>query len=365
MSNIKIEYGDLIAFHPGYYLNDVIEDMEISQNELAKRLETNGKTISLLLSGDISLSNELAKKLSQMLGTSVDVWIGLQKKYEEECCKIEQKKELELELATLKNLDYNYFSSINVVKSTKNKLEQIVNLRSYLKVSSLNVLKSQDLFLACRTSVNNVNEKNIINTNAWIQTGVNIAKSIKCSPFNGSKLKKHIDDIREMTKQPTHVFYPRLKEIFSSCGVAFFVLKYLPNSGINGAVKWLNKEKVLLVLNDRGKDADKFWFSLFHEIGHILQQKKRQVYVSINSKMSLGMADPESEKDADSFASNALVPEEKYSQFLSNKNFTYNAIREFANNIGIHECIVIGRLQHDRYIDWKEHSHCKLKYEIK
>ena len=92
---IKVEYKDTIAFHPGYYVKDVIDDLEMSQCEFAKRLEITDKTLSKLLSGEASLSKEIAKKMSQMLGTSVEVWLELQKKYEDKCCRIEQQNELE------------------------------------------------------------------------------------------------------------------------------------------------------------------------------------------------------------------------------------------------------------------------------
>ena len=92
---IKVEYKDIIAFHPGYYVKDVIDDLEMSQCEFAKRLEISDKTLSKLLSGEASLSKEIAKKMSQMLGTSVEVWLELQKKYEDKCCQIEQQNELE------------------------------------------------------------------------------------------------------------------------------------------------------------------------------------------------------------------------------------------------------------------------------
>ena len=49
----KTEYQDIIAFHPGYYLKEIVEDMEITQDEFAKRLNTTPKTISKLLSGQI------------------------------------------------------------------------------------------------------------------------------------------------------------------------------------------------------------------------------------------------------------------------------------------------------------------------
>ena len=63
MSNIE-QYKEIVAFHPGYYIAEIIEDMGISQAEFAARLGTNTKTLSYLLNGRANITNDLAKKLS-------------------------------------------------------------------------------------------------------------------------------------------------------------------------------------------------------------------------------------------------------------------------------------------------------------
>ena len=89
MSNV-IEYKDIVAFHPGYYIADIIDDMEISQNEFAARMGTTAKTLSKLINGQANISNDLAKKLSVMLGTSVEVWQNLQNTYDQKLLEIQQ-----------------------------------------------------------------------------------------------------------------------------------------------------------------------------------------------------------------------------------------------------------------------------------
>ena len=365
----KVEYKDIIAFHPGYYVKDVIEDLEMSQCEFAKRLEITDKTLSKLLSGEASLSKEIAKKMSQMLGTSVEVWLELQKKYEDKCCQIEQLKELERETKCLENIDYSYFSKLNVVTPTKNKKEKVQNLRKYLQVASLCTLGKPDLLAACKTSVPEVEVKHVINANAWIQTGINFAKNMVCGPFNEKKLKNSLMEIRQMTMQDPTVFYPRLIKMLSECGVALVALPYLKNSGINGAVKWLNNDKVLLLINDRSKAADLFWFALFHELKHVLQNRKKAVYISYekksDSRLTLGADDAESEKDANEFAADFLVPPKQYQKFINAGDFFEEKIKTFAEEIGVGQGIVIGRLQHDGYVDWKDKlSSLKEQYVI-
>lgn len=89
MSNL-IEYKDIVAFHPGYYIADIIEDMEISQAEFATRVGTTVKTLSKLINGQVNISNDLAKKLSVMMGTSPKVWLNLQSAYNQKLIEIEQ-----------------------------------------------------------------------------------------------------------------------------------------------------------------------------------------------------------------------------------------------------------------------------------
>ena len=94
MSNI-MEYKDIVAFHPGYYIADIIEDMGISQVEFATRMGTTTKTLSYLLNGQANISNDLAKKLSVMMGTGVDVWLNLQNTYDQKLIEIQKAKEFD------------------------------------------------------------------------------------------------------------------------------------------------------------------------------------------------------------------------------------------------------------------------------
>ena len=46
MSNKIVEYKDLIAFHPGQYVEELIEDYNVTQKEFAERLGVSAKTVS-------------------------------------------------------------------------------------------------------------------------------------------------------------------------------------------------------------------------------------------------------------------------------------------------------------------------------
>lgn len=356
------EYENIIAFHPGFYIEEIIEELEMTQEEFAKRLDVSAKTISKLVNAQIPLSDDIASKISIMLGISVETLMNLQKTYDLKVLEIEKAQKLNTQKEVVKEIDYNYFVENKILAVAKSIEEKIENLCSYLRVSDLTLLKKPDLLASFRTSVQTVTEKNIINSNVWLQTAINFGLNKTVDSFDEKKLKAAIPEIRSMTLMDPKDFLPQLEKIFRECGVAFVLLPSLKNCGVNGVVKWYG-DKVVLAINDRNSYADTFWFSLFHEIGHILQQKKKKVI--INDK-ALSQTGEDLEKEADQFARDVLLPQDEYEAFLNcgPNGITYNRICFFAQRMGIHPGIIIGRLQHDGHIRFSRFTEKRVKYQI-
>lgn len=362
MSNVK-EYKDIVAFHPGYYIADIIEDMQISQAEFAARMGTTTKTLSKLINGQANISNDLAKKLSVMMGTSVDVWQNLQNTYDQKLIEIQQARDFDEQAEIVKQIDYKYFVEVVGLPSTRKTREKAANLCKFFKVADLRIMLQPDFLVNFRTGIPTTSEKNVINSRAWIQTAINISKNIATKPYDAYKLKSYLPELRNMTIQKPEEFLPRMRGIFAECGVAFVLLPHLKNSGINGAVKWVSEDRVVLAMNNRGLDADKFWFSLFHEIKHVLQQKIKMVFISSSIEEMMNINN-KLEQDADNFATNYLIPPSELRRFAPTKFTSDDEIIAFAKSIGIHPGIVAGRLQHEGIIPPNRCSKLKEKYVI-
>lgn len=365
----KIEYKELIAFHPGYYVKDYIEDQGITQEELAKRLQTSSKNISDLVNGRVNLTDEMVLKLSVVFGTSTAMWLNLNKKYIEKKLEIQKRIQLDQECDLVKQIDYNFWVQLGIVNATRIATEKVHELQKYFKVSSLRVLSQRDFLVQYRTGVSKVTDINIINANAWVQTAINIGSQVDVQTFDKKKLINAIPEIRSMTVQEPAVFYSRLTELLASCGVAFVLLPNLKNCGVNGAVKWIGKSKVVLALNDRRKYADTFWFALFHELCHVMQQRLKVLLVSENNDKDLETDEliERLEKEADEFSQETLIPENEYREFISvnMQSFSERSITNFANKIKIHPGIIIGRLQQDKYLGYQTNlNNLKVKYKV-
>lgn len=102
-NKICVEFNDKIAFHPGYYIKEIIDDSGVTQEDFAKRLGTTPKNISVLICGEQSLSLDIAMKLARMVGNSTEFWLNLQVAYDTLMTEYKSLQKLEKEKKIVSN----------------------------------------------------------------------------------------------------------------------------------------------------------------------------------------------------------------------------------------------------------------------
>ena len=113
--------------------------------------------------------------------------------------------------------------------------------------------------------------------------------------------------------------------------------------------------KIVVGLTTRGKDADKFWFSLFHELAHIILGHIGQS----------GGTTENDEEAADAWARDTLISRESFDEFQKNGDYSVEGVSNFARRIGVAAGIVVGRLQNEGCIKYNSTlNELKEKYEI-
>ena len=299
---------------------------------------TTPKNLSILLRGEQNLSIDIATKLSRMLGTTIAYWLNLQQAYDEKLAEIQSEEELVRERQVFKLIDYKYFrDNFNLPDLPRKVDEQIKQVREFLEVSSLMVLEEENLAVNFRSSSKSLSKSNTVNANVMVQIAVNQTLKKQIPKYDKRKFEKAVDFALTQTRNHDS-FFPAIQKAFSEAGVALIALPNLRNSGVNGATKRVGG-KVMLMVNDRRHFADTFWFTLFHEIGHIL-----------NGDLGISF-DGQEEDEADLYARTALIPQEKYETFVQEHHrFDEATIREFAEFIDRDPGIVLGRLLTDEKV---------------
>jgi HTH-type transcriptional regulator/antitoxin HigA len=162
--------------------------------------------------------------------------------------------------------------------------------------------------------------------------------------YDEAALKNLLPELRRLTRETPATFLPKVKNALAEAGVSFVLVPKITGAYLSGAMVRLDRNKRVAVgVTDKGKRADIFWFNLFHEIGHALLHKKESAI------LEAGDNDEKLEREADEFAADALVPRERYYEFLVNRRgpFSQREVVAFAKKIDVHPGIIVGRLQKD------------------
>jgi len=339
------------VIHPGESLKERLEDDYITQTDLARRTGVKKEYIAQIIKGDKLISPAFAIKLEMVLGIPASFWNNLVINYKDAFARIQDEDDLQKEKKYLELYNYAELAKLELVQKATKYKDKIINLRKYLGVSSIEYYPLESSASYRKSGKYKASEYKLA---AWIRKGELDAKRIDTSPFDLAKLKSIIPVIRKLTTEDPSVYSKKLIELLAETGVALTYFQHLQKTYANGVTKWLSPEKTLILLSIKGKYADIFWFSLFHELGHIIKKhSKKKVHISFDSKYIKREIDIE-EDEADEFAKNTLIPKERYTTFVRERNFHPAAIKEFAKELGIHHGIVAGRLAKENFIHWSE-----------
>lgn len=356
MNKEKI-YKDLIAFHPGSYIEDIVNELNITQQEFADRLGISAKTISKIINGEDNISNDIANKLAKLTGISINTWINLQKEYDIKSMEIKDKQNEDEEKSICKLIDFGYLKRNHFVEDKKySNEEKIVELRQVLNISDLSNLSEFNSVVSYRNT-RGFSEKSIVNSNVMLELAMNEARNVTDNKYTKVKLEKILPRIRKMSLESPRIFYPEIKRLLLDCGIVLVGLPNLKNANLNGATKRFKNGSVMLLITDRNKRSDIFWFSLIHELGHIYLNNFYSDYKDDEKYL-------QKERKADQFAANFFIPEDLYSNFINKNEYDRESIQHFAKELKIDPSIVVGRLQRDKYIDYSEFNDLKTSYNI-
>jgi len=341
-----------IATPPGTTIKEQLTDRGMSQKEFAVRMDMSEKHISRLINGEVQLTPDMAYRLEMVLGAPTSFWSNLEAIYREKLVKVEAENAMEAEMEIAKKLPYSEMAKYGWVPQTRDPKEKVVYLRKYFEVVELSLIgNSKIMRIACRRLA--VTEKSDLALLAWAQEAKLKARNIETKPINITSLKNHISEIRAMTLSKPSVFAPKLRELLAECGVAIVFIPHLKGSFLQGAT-FLDGSKIVVGMTARGSDADKFWFSLFHELAHII----------------LGHLDYENgtaeddETAADEYSKDTLIKKADFEQLKKLPVYTKNSICEFAKAIGVAPGIVVGRLQKENMIQHSMMNDLKEHYTI-
>jgi hypothetical protein len=189
---------------------------------------------------------------------------------------------------------------------------------------------------------------------------------MEVAEYDENRLKSSLSVVRKLTRVPIDQAIGEMQVVCASAGVAVVVVPGLPHTGISGCARWLSDNQPLIGLTLRYRFDDQFWFTFFHECGHILLHSKEHDFILDNAVEHLTdkVVDPQmqaDEEEANRFASDTLIPPAALSRFITSGVFTNDSIHTFSEALGIGPGIVVGRLQHEGLLKYHQGNDLKQR----
>lgn len=342
----------IIASPPGTTIKEQLVDRGMSQKEFALRMDMSEKHISRLINGEVQLTPDMSRRLELVLGVPAQFWSRLESVFREKLAKADAENDMDADIEIAKKFPYKEMAKNGWVPKTSKATEKVIYLRKHFEVVRLGLLQGTLIpGIACRRLAEH--EKADHALFAWAQKAKLEARKIDTKTIDINKLSNMIPNIRKMTRENPEMFCVTLVETLANCGIATVFLPHIGGSFLHGAT-FYDGSKIVMGLTVRGKDADRFWFSLFHEIAHI-------IYGHIGQPNGTSDID---ESAADEFAKETLIASKEFEPFIAKKDFSKSSIIQFADALEIDTGIVVGRLQKEGYIEYSWYNELKTKYKI-
>jgi HTH-type transcriptional regulator/antitoxin HigA len=349
----QLDFQPNWASIPGNTINDILQEQKLSLSGFAQKMNTTTEYIENLILGNITITNTVASQLAQTLGSSQEFWIRREKQYREAA----ERLKMEEGAAWLKELPVADMIKNGWIENAKDKVSEclkffgVPDVRSWRSEYANLVQES-----AFRTSTTFSSEFGSVAT--WLRRGEVLGSDIKCKNWNEKLFAEKLPAIKSLTrKKNPKDFLPELVKLCADCGVAVVIAKTPNGCRASGATRFIADNKALLLLSFRYLSDDHFWFTFFHEAGHLVLHNKKKVFIETDSKTASN-----EEAEANAFAGEILIPNELH-QELSKLRGNKRSLISFAMKAGVSPGIVVGQLQHFGYIEPRYLNAYKRRYD--
>ena len=347
-----------LPIHPGETLAGVIEEHGLTQSRLASLMGRPTQVINEIVRGKKNITPETANELERVFDVPATFWISLQSRHDITLAKCAERANLQQQFPLLKDFRANELMKRGWIPTVKDKAMQVKELCKFLGVASLEVHAATHPASFRITGGDRYSDRTLA---VWLRRGELEGLKAELPAYDSTKFRPILADIRSMTVDPPDDFAGEMTQLCASAGVALVFVQELPKVGANGVTRWLHTGTPLIQLNLKWKWADIFWFTFFHEAGHVLQPKRHDV-MHYGKRQS---TDTRYEDAASKFATDILVPPTQW-RHICDELITYSTpqrVKELAHEAGVHPGIVVGRLQHERKIRYSEMNDLRTKFE--
>ncbi|NKA93505.1 ImmA/IrrE family metallo-endopeptidase [Ralstonia solanacearum] len=359
----EAEFAPMWAIPPGRTISDLMKSRGIASVHLAHSIDMSEDDFDSLLQGTYVLTAPIAARLEAELGASAGFWLRREEQYREQLTELTDGVDPDNDeyQAWLKSLPLKQMQELGWLEPTKDKREKLRRCLAFFDVPNLDVWRRtySDVKGAAAFRTSATFAEDAVATAAWLRQGELQAERIECKKWNPTLFAEQLPKIRALTNIPhPSEFLPKLQQLCAEVGVAVVVVKAPKGCRASGATFFGDPDKAVLLLSVRYLSDDQFWFSFFHEAGHLVLHWDADLLIIETSD---GPMSPQ-EDEANKFATEQLIPPALQAR-LPAASKSLKGIMKLAREAGVSYGIVVGQMQFRGLVSQKNYNKLKNRYK--
>ena len=343
---------------PGDTIKDALAYHRLSSEVLGEALGLSSLVTVHLLTGEVPIDAGLATGLATTLGGTESFWLKREGLYRDR---------LNQAPPTENFLEFSEFKAALPLKDMRNFgwLQNLANggegdeaIKAFFEDTPGAWMQSgPSLAAQVRFRTSSAHATNPAAVAAWLRQGVRAARRVTCAPWKPERLRAALPDIRALVriKKPA-TFFPRLVEIGRASGVAIVFVRTPNGCRASGATHFESPDKAVLQLSFRYRSDDHFWFTVFHEIGHLLLHPTSPLFLE-----GQDYEVTEEESEANRFAADVLIPAE-FEGDIESIPLDFRVYARLAKRIGISTGVLVGQMQNRGFLKHNQMNSLKERY---
>ncbi len=351
-------YKPFVNLGPGDIIKEELECCRWEQRDLAEIMGRTPKNISELVKNKTPITYDTALQLSKVFKQSVTFWLNLDAQYRERLEDGAETKETEARALIYRYMPISELRKLGILSKCRETLKKEVC--AFWNFTRLDFGFLDKQAKVCFRKSKAFDHFNPFYALTWIQAVKNSIKGkAPVCQYDAKKLEHLADEITDysLRKNGVSLFIAQLQ----ACGVIFSHVPHLPHTHTDGA-SFMHKSNPVLAYTGRLDRIDNFWFTIAHEIGHILKHLHGESDLFVDSFNDIDMTDRR-EKEADAFAGKILKSAIILSAFADTIRPSSSRVGIESRRLNISTAIIAGCLQHHKKASWN--SFHELKSQIK
>lgn len=345
------------AVAPGAYLEEWIDENDLSQQRVADMLGCSRKQVNEIINARAPITADTAMRLERVVGIPADAWLRYEAMFKADRTRIAEEEELATYADEIHPEAAKYLRKIGATTATRTSPGQLVSdflafhrCGTWGAYELLNEAANQgDYSLAAlKQAADTAIDSTLLST--WLRAGEQAEdfETGRSYAYDPASLRRHLPSLRERAASPDRELLNDLASMLADVGVVFMVVDPPAKLPLLGITRWIDKRVPVIQQTGRwGKDGFVIW-TFFHELGHVLNDPRGEMHLEFSTETKRNSV---AEKKANGFARDLLFGDagmEPFRELTSDRD-----IARAAREIGVSPGVAVHQMHRMRLLPYR------------